>query len=68
MKFKTEKYMEMLNGKTVEWLSKQVGYTTTSLYLLFNGHKTCKKALAIAIVKTLDNDYNVEDFFEEVVD
>lgn len=65
-KFKTEKYVELLNGRTVEWLSKKVGYTATTLYLIFNGHKNCKKALAIAIVKTLNDKYEVEDFFEYV--
>ena len=29
-------------------------------------HKICKKALAIAIVKALDNDNEVEDFFEKI--
>lgn len=65
-KFKTEKYMELLNGRTVEWLSGQLGYTATTLYLIFNGHKTCKKALAFAIVKTLDNNNEILDFFELV--
>lgn len=65
-KFKTDKYVEMLNGRTVEWLSKELGYTATTLYLIFNGHKNCKKALAIAIVKTLNDDYDIEDYFEEI--
>lgn len=64
--FYTEKYKELLNGRTVEWLSKQIGYTTTSLYLIFNGHRPCKKALAIAIVKTLDVNNLVEDYFYEL--
>lgn len=65
-RFKTDKYVEMLNGRTVEWLSKELGYTATTLYLIFNGHKNCKKALAIAIVKTLNDDYDIEDYFEEI--
>ena len=65
-KFKTEKYLELLDGRTVEWLAKQVGYTSVSLYYLFNGQRTCKKALAIAIVKTLNNKYKVEDFFDKI--
>ena len=55
-KFKKEKYIELLNGRTVEWLSKQINYTSVTLYNIFNGHKTCKKVLALAIVKTLNND------------
>ena len=65
-KFKKEKYVELLDGRTVEWLSNQIGYTSTTLYLIFNGHKNVKKALALAIVKTFNNDYEVEDFFDRV--
>lgn len=65
-KFKKEKYIKLLNGRTVEWLSKQVGYSSTMLYLIFNGHKNCKKALAIAIIKILDNDSDIEEYFEEI--
>ena len=65
-KFKKEKYLDLLDGRTVEWLAKQIGYTNVSLYYLFNGQRTCKKALAIAIVKTLNNKYKVEDFFDYV--
>lgn len=64
--FKKDKYVELLNGKTVEWLSKELGYSATTLYLIFNGHKNCKKALAIAIVKTLDINNEVEEYFEEI--
>lgn len=64
--FKKDKYVELLNGKTVEWLSKELGYSATTLYLIFNGHKSCKKALAIAIVKTLDINNEVEEYFEEI--
>lgn len=65
-KFKKEKYIKLLNGRTVEWLSRQVGYSSTMLYLIFNGHKKCKKALAIAIVKILDNDNEIDEYFEEI--
>lgn len=65
-KFKKETYIELLNGRTVEWLSKEIGYSATTLYLIFNCHKNVKKALAIAIVKTLDESLNVDDFFEYI--
>ena len=44
----------------------ELGYSATTLYLIFNGHKSCKKALAIAIVKTLDINNEVEEYFEEI--
>ncbi len=65
-RFKTEKYKELLNGKTVEWLSKEVGYTVVSLYNIFNGHNTCKKPLAYMIVKVLDDKNEIDYYFDEV--
>lgn len=65
-RFKKDKYIELLDGRTVEWLSKEIGYSATTLYLVFNCHKNVKKALAIAIVKTLNDDCEVEDFFEYI--
>lgn len=64
--FKTEKYLELLDGRTADWLANQLGYSATTLSLIFNARKTCKKALAIAIVKTLNNNYEVNDFFEYI--
>lgn len=65
-KFKTEKYLELLDGRTVEWLAKQIGYTNVSLYNLFNGHSTCKKPLAYTIVKILNDKNEIEDFFDYI--
>lgn len=64
--FKTEKYLELLDGRTAEWLARELGYTATSMSLIFNARKKVKKALAIAIVKALNNEYEVEDFFEYI--
>lgn len=60
-KFRIEKYVDLMGGRTVEWLSNEVGYTNMSLYALFNGRRVCKKALAIAICHVLDKDLN--DYF-----
>ena len=62
-KFKTDKYIELLDGRTVEWLSKELGYTNMSLYALFNGRRTCKKAMAIAICTVLGKS-DINDYFE----
>ena len=56
--FRTEKYVELLDGHTVEWLSKEVSYTNMSLYALFNGRRTCKKALGLAICSVLNKDFD----------
>lgn len=65
-KFRKDKYLELLDGRTVEWLSRQLGYSATTLYQLFNCHTTCKKAMALAIVKTFSNIYEVDDYFEKI--
>ena len=65
-KFRKEKYVDLLNGKTVEWLANELGYTPTTFYLIFNGHKSVKKALALAIVKELDIKNEVEEYFEKI--
>ena len=64
--FRTDKYLELLNGKTADWLARELGYSATTMSLIFNARKSVKKALALAIVKALDNDNEVEDFFEYV--
>lgn len=65
-KFKKEKYNELLNGRSIQWLSKQLGYSSVTLSLILNCHKTCKKAIAIAIVKTLCNDNEIDDYFFKI--
>lgn len=59
--FRTEKYVELLDGHTVEWLAKKTGYTNMSLYALFNGRRSCKAALGIAICSILDKEF--DDYF-----
>ena len=62
-RFKTDKYLELLDGRTAEWLARELGYSATTMSLKFNARKNVKKALALAIVKTLNNNYEVDYFF-----
>lgn len=64
--FDVSKYKELLDGRSVRWLAKELCYGETSIYLILNGHKSCKKALALAIVKTLNDNNNIEDYFYEI--
>jgi len=64
--FKVEKYKELLDGRTIEWLSNNIKYNRVTLSNILNGKIECKKVVAIAIVKTLNNDNNLDDFFEYV--
>lgn len=65
-KFKKEKYDELLDGRSIEWLSEQTKYNRVTLSNILNGKIYCKKIIAIAIVKTLDSDNSVEDYFEYI--
>lgn len=65
-RFKKEKYTELLGDKTVVWLSKQLDYTVPMLYNIFNNNINCRKIVALAIVKTMSNSYEIEDFFDYI--
>ena len=65
--FKKEMYKSLLDGRSVEWLSQKLEYSASNLYLIFNQHRTIRKPLAIAIVKTMNSCNEVEDFFEKQV-
>lgn len=64
--FKVEKYKELLDGRTIEWLSNNIKYNRVTLSNILNGKIHCKKVVAIAIVKTLDINNNLDDFFEYI--
>ena len=65
-RFKKEKYTELLGEKTVVWLSKKLDYTVPMLYNIFNNNIDCRKVIAIAIVKTINSDFEVDDFFDYI--
>lgn len=66
-RFKKEKYDELMNGRMSLWLAEQLGYNVSTLSRIFNG-RPCKRALAIAIVKTMDSIRDVEYFFDKIDD
>lgn len=65
-KFKKERYTEFLEDKTVVWLSKKLDYTVPMLYNIFNNNINCRFIIAFAIVKMMNIDYKVEDFFDYI--
>ena len=65
-KFKVELYDKLMYGRTLFWLADQLGYSHITLSLIFNGHKYVKKALALAIVKTIDNSYEVIIYYDKI--
>ena len=42
-RFKTDKYLELLDGRTAEWLARELGYSATTMSLIFNARKNVKK-------------------------
>lgn len=64
--FKKDKQEELLGEKTVVWLSKKLDYTAPMLYNIFNNNIGCRKIIAQAIVKTMNPEYKIEDFFEKI--
>lgn len=64
--FRKEKLKELLGDNTIIWLSKELDYTPQMLYNIFNDNIGCRKIIAQAIVKTMDPNFNIEDFFDYI--
>lgn len=64
--FRKEKLKELLGDNTIIWLSKELDYTPQMLYNIFNDNIGCRKIIAQAIVKTMDHNFNIEDFFDYI--
>ena len=64
--FKKDKFKKLMGDKTVMWLSKQLRYTVPMLYNIFNNNINCRFVIAFAIVKMMNVDYEVEDFFDYI--
>ena len=59
---KTQK-SKILGGRTITYVAKQIGVTSTFLTAVFNGRRTCSRTVAYCIVKCLCRDAEVEDYF-----
>ena len=64
--FKIGKLRELLGEKSIVWLSRKLDYTAPMLYNIFNHNIGCRKIIAQAIVKTMNADYKIEDFFDYI--
>lgn len=64
--FKKEKFKDLMGNKTVVWLSKKIDYTVPMLYNIFNNDLGCRYVIAFAIVKTMNSEYEIEDFFDYI--
>lgn len=59
-----EDIKKILNNKTVVQLAKEVGITRAYCSRVLNRWNGCSKFVAYAIVKCLDPNKEIEDFFE----
>lgn len=62
-KFKTELKKQLLKGRTIKYVSEQIGYERSGLTKILNGKSKCKKLTAYCIVKFCDNAREIENYF-----
>lgn len=49
------------------FLAKEVGISPSYISLILDGKKTCPKRTAFCLTKVIDNEAEIEDFFERIV-
>ena len=62
--FKKEKKKELLNKKTIKSVAIEVGITRPFLTCVLNRKKSCSKLVAYCIVKCLDENAEILDYFD----
>lgn len=63
--FKTELKEEVLKGKKIRNIANNIGITEGYLYSIFNGKTKCSKLIAFCLTKILNNENEIEDFFNK---
>lgn len=59
--------IEYLKGKyRQDYFANEVGISNAYVSLIFSQKKTCPKRIAFCIVKAIDKDAEIEDFFVRV--
>lgn len=62
-----EEIIKELRAKYREdYFAKEVGISRTYISLIFNRKRKCPKRVAFCIAKTIDNNAEVDDYFERV--
>lgn len=62
-KFKNEKYKEIIEKYKINGIAEKIGITPTYLSLILNNKKDCKKTVAYCIVKAIDSNAEINDYF-----
>ena len=66
--FKKEKKEKLLVGRKINALAPEIGITREYLTYILNGQKSCSKVVAFCITKILDEDAEIQDYFDIVKD
>lgn len=61
--FDVDKKEQLLEGRKINYVAEKIGITNSFLVSVLNGNKHCTKPIAYCIVKCLQSDMEVEDFF-----
>lgn len=61
--FNKDKRDEILDGRKINYIAEKIGITPQFLSQILNGKRTCSKTVAYCVVKCLDNEKEVEDYF-----
>ena len=62
-KFKTEKYKEIIEKYKINGIAEKIGITPTYLSQILNNKKDCKKTVAYCIVKAIDSNAEINNYF-----
>ncbi len=61
--FIKDKKEELLDGRTIKYLSQKIGVARETLNEILNGNRKTKKVTAFCIVKSCNADKEIEDYF-----
>ena len=63
---KKDKAQEIKAKYKASYLVQGIGISKSYISLMLNGKKNCPKRIAYCVVKFLDNDAEIEDYFDYV--
>ena len=63
-KFKKERYNDVISKYKLNGIAERIGITNNYLSLILNNKRDCKKTVAYCIVKAIDSDAEINDYFD----
>ena len=62
-KFKKEKYKDFTSKYKITGVADKIGISSNYLSLILNNKRDCKKTVAYCIVKAIDSEAEIDDYF-----